>query len=464
MHGSTSITPMPGSARRIANRTNRRCRVMIGVALISGSAWAQSANGAREHFANGLALVQRGDLDSAAEEFEEAYRISPNYLVLYNLGQAYVALGKPIEAVRAFENYLELGADRITAARREEIEDLVRLSNKRIGHVSFAVDPSGGEVFVDGRAVGKVPSSNPVALVVGTHGVTVAVPGYAPFAGSIEVLPQKTVTLEIRLQRAASTAPAKLGQLVMACSLLDTHLTLDGGVEQFGCSEPLLLTLGHHTVTCQRVGYAAQTADVDIADGTVSHAACDLVALTQLSQTQAAFLTLRIDQPGADVRIDGRSGHAALRLPVGPHRVQVHRSGFEDWQQIIAIRAGFPDITDVHLRITAEHAAELRDATSSRRTWSYVIGGVGLSLIAASAITYAENGSRYASWKKDSDAFSSDIQNQHWSPTLNTQANELQSRAASIQARDDLAVGGATAGVVALGYAIVSWASASSSY
>jgi hypothetical protein len=430
---------------------------LVGIALISSPAVAQSAPSAREHFAHGIELVQSGDLDSGTAEFEEAYRISPNYLVLYNLGQAYVALGKPVEAVRAFTEYLELGGTKVPKARRQEVEDLVRLSSKRIGSASLSVEPSGGEVFVDGRSLGEAPLGEPVALIVGTHSVSVAAAGYEPFITSMEILPGKTTALAIHLRPETPPASPTIGQLVVTSAIPDARITLDGALVSIGAPDPLLLATGHHEIRCERDGYLTWSTSAEVSTQGVAHATCNLVPIANLSASQAGILVLAIDETRAEVRIDGRQTGTTVRLPHGSHTVSISRTGFKDWTHRVSVQPGFPLTLKVHLRPTPAHEAELSEAARSRRNWAYLIGGAGLSIVGASAVLYANNSSRYAAWERDDSALSSDIQNEHWNPTLSTRAGELQSRAVSIQERDDLALGLGVVGGALVGYAVVSW-------
>ena len=50
-----------------------------------------------------VGIASRGNYGQALEEFLAAYRISPHFAVLYNIGQAHIALGQPADAVAALE-------------------------------------------------------------------------------------------------------------------------------------------------------------------------------------------------------------------------------------------------------------------------------------------------------------------------------------------------------------------------
>src|SRR4051812_1535144 len=116
-----------------------RATHLLGLCAVAVSkiAFAQPTSDARRHFEHGLEFAERADFDSAAQEFEAAYKLRPNYAVLYNLGQAYSALGKPIEAARAFETYLRDGGNKLNPKRQAEVQELVARAHKRIGYVKL---------------------------------------------------------------------------------------------------------------------------------------------------------------------------------------------------------------------------------------------------------------------------------------------------------------------------------------
>jgi len=213
-------------------------------------------------------------------------------------------------------------------------------------------------------------------------------------------------------------------------------------------------------VTCERKGYIPFRTQLEIDQTRVTHMVCDLKVDPHLSPSDSGIVSLTIPGPRAEVWIDGRRSALTARLPEGPHRVDVRRAGFESWTRTIVARPGFPETVAVNLRATPEHALELQEAAKSRRTWAYVVGGTGLALLGSSVALYASNNQRYTSWQAERDALTRDIQNQRWSPTLSDRAQTLQTQAASIQSRDDLAIGGAILGGALLSYSIASWFSA----
>jgi hypothetical protein len=433
--------------------------------LVCSAASAQPTNSAREHFAHGVELAQRGDLDAAVASFEEAYRLSPHYAVLYNLGQAYAALGRPVEAVRAFETYLDQGGPKIALERQNEVRELILLSKKRIGYVTFEIAPPEAALAVDGRAIDAASLRVPTSLTFGVHGVTLTLPGFQPFVGSVNVESQQIFPLKIELERlpaagsVAALGRVSIGQVAVDSALPELTVLLDGAaVERVG-SDPFLVPSGVHRVRCERTGYQPVEVQLDVLEAKLARVACDLRPMSRLQPADAGFVSFSIDRPGAEVWIDGRRASTSARLPKGLHAVRIRHTGFVDWTRAVTIRPAFPETIAVRLEPTPEHALEIARATSKRRTQAYVIGGTGIALLGTSAALYATNNARYDNWAALRDQVSRDIQAGNYGPDLGARAADVRGTAVSIQRQDDAALGAAVVGGVLLGYAVISWLS-----
>lgn len=411
--------------------------------LLCGSAFAEPTSAAREHFAHGVEQAALGDFDSAAANFEEAYRLSPHYAVQYNLGEAYAALGKSVEAVRAFESYLEGGGRKISPQRQNDVRQLIQSSKKRIGSVVLALEPPEAKLFIDGRAIEVTSPRVPIDLSVGVHGVALTLTGYQAFVGSVTVESQKTVPFEARLER--TPAPALLGgiavgQIAVASALPELTVSLDGTTLAHVSRDPFLVPLGSHRIRCARVGYEAIDVRVEAREHAVERVNCDLTPLTKSPPSDTGLVSFEVEPLDAEISIDGRRASRSARLPRGLHAVRIRRWGFVDWTQTIAIRPSFPETIVVQLTPSPEHALEIAQAARKRRTLAYIVGGTGLALLGTSAVLYATNNQRYSNWAAQDDGSSPDVK-----------------AAISIQRQDDAAFATAVTGGVMLTYAVISW-------
>jgi hypothetical protein len=86
---------------------------------------AEPRASARAHFSLGVELASAGSYEAALAEFTEAYRIFPHFSVLYNIGQAELALDRPTLAVESWRRYLSEGGEQIEPARRAEVRESI---------------------------------------------------------------------------------------------------------------------------------------------------------------------------------------------------------------------------------------------------------------------------------------------------------------------------------------------------
>jgi tetratricopeptide (TPR) repeat protein len=88
---------------------------------------------ARQHYEIALKALDAGELRKAQTSFEAAYRESPHYLVLYNLGRVSFELGERERARAYFERYLEDGGDAISPDERKEVLALIAFMQSGAG-------------------------------------------------------------------------------------------------------------------------------------------------------------------------------------------------------------------------------------------------------------------------------------------------------------------------------------------
>jgi tetratricopeptide (TPR) repeat protein len=174
---------------------------------------------ARRHFDRGMELAGEGAYSEALVEFTRAHEISPHYAVLYNIGQAYVALGRPVEAVDALTRYLDQGGSEIPAERRKQVDAEILKQKARIAEVEVRTDVPGAVVSIDGKQIGRTPLAGPVRLAIGTHRIVAAVPGRPSVEQSVTVAGEERRRVELAIPAAAaapSLAPAAPAQAAPA--------------------------------------------------------------------------------------------------------------------------------------------------------------------------------------------------------------------------------------------------------
>jgi len=132
----------------------------------------EAAKEAEVHFRRGVELYKQGDSAGAIVEFHRAYELSPNYRVLYNVGQTYYQLQRYADAMKALRSFLSGGGSAIPAAKRAQVEADIRMLEAHVADVEVRVNADGAQIAVDDEAVGVSPLHDPVLVSIGRRKVS----------------------------------------------------------------------------------------------------------------------------------------------------------------------------------------------------------------------------------------------------------------------------------------------------
>lgn len=391
---------------------------------------------AREHFERGVAASHSGDLSGAAEHFEHALSQGKNPIVLYNLGQTYSSLGRPVQAERVLREYLEhdsaLPRD---AERRAEVEALLRFNEARVGELVVAADPPDAAFEIDGRALTS-DSAGILRLAAGVHVVVARRAGYHPTTASVEVKARERSEIRLVLPPKSEYAT---GLVRPTCRVPATKVLLDGvEVGAAAGASTLVVAAGAHVLQFERLGYRSSPHAIRVAGSAPLEVPCRLELDPALPANERAELSVVVNESAARITVNGEVLRSRF-VPPGPHLVEVRRAGFESWRKTIHAERGKSMVLLVSLQPTeARRSAEQGRA---RTLWGYAAGGAGALFAGLSATLFLINQDRYADWQRDERAFNDQLENGERSPSDAGRAARLHQRAADIQRLDDLAFG-----------------------
>lgn len=144
---------------------------------------------ARELFAHGLALEEKGDWAGALADFERVATVKATASVRFHLGLCLEHLGRGVDALDQFERAADMSAAAVD-------EDGTRLHQRAAAHVTalrkalpvvrLAVPPGAG-LSLDGRPISPSIASAGVRVDPGRHTITVTADGHAPEHRELEV-------------------------------------------------------------------------------------------------------------------------------------------------------------------------------------------------------------------------------------------------------------------------------------
>ena len=190
--------------------------VLLFVCVLQGAPGAARAESAtiddvatsHEHFNRGVEYVHDGDLKGALIEFKRAYAVSPNYRVLYNLGQVANALGRYTEAQDYFQRYLNDGQEEVSSERKRDVEAHLSKLAGRIATLVLSTNVPGAEIFVDDVSVGTSPLQGPVKVSSGTRTVAAVSSGRPRVSQVIDVAGGDTVALQLSFPQTEELSPS----------------------------------------------------------------------------------------------------------------------------------------------------------------------------------------------------------------------------------------------------------------
>jgi hypothetical protein len=219
---------------------------------------------AMARFDRGVLLYQGNDFSAALAEFEAAYRLSPRYPMLFNIGVTQKKLFRYGEAVRSLRRYLDEGGANVPPERRAQVEEELAQIRALVAEVTVRVEGAPADIDVDGRAMGKTPLDAPLLLAAGPHTVRAQRAGDEAAEKKIQVVSGEK--LEVALELHAAPKVPTTAHLTIATQPPGAELTIDG---RFAGKEPWTGTLdpGGHQVRASLKGYVDAKGEIVLSAG-----------------------------------------------------------------------------------------------------------------------------------------------------------------------------------------------------
>jgi tetratricopeptide (TPR) repeat protein len=186
------------------------CFVVVFLLLGLGQARAAEApseEAAMKHFARALELVDQSDFQGALQQFKDAYAAKPHFAVWYNIAQAHISLGQPLEAIEALLRCLREGQDQIPPEKRLQVEEQIKSLEAFLGELEVTTEPSGALLTVDGREIGRTPLSEPIRLVAGMHKIAASLDGRPTVERTVSMQRERRYQLYLQLPSPPPQAP-----------------------------------------------------------------------------------------------------------------------------------------------------------------------------------------------------------------------------------------------------------------
>jgi len=156
----------------------------------------------------GVRLLQKGDNRAALAKFNEAFALVQSPKIMFNMGKAYRALGNDVEALRAFDTFLD-EAPYAPKASRADAEHEVQALRPKLSYIEVETEDTGSTVRIDGREMGKAPLVRPVVVAPGSHEVKVEKTGMVAETRSVAPIAGQKLRVVVKLSPVPPPAPHK---------------------------------------------------------------------------------------------------------------------------------------------------------------------------------------------------------------------------------------------------------------
>ena len=248
-----------------------RFAVIASIALSSPLASAQSparangqaplaqalTGGAREAYASAQILSNNGDFSGALAKFGQAYDLSKDPRLLFNMAICERSLHAYARMQALLIRYeREAGA----ASDKAEVDSALAAIRNFVGTLMLTSNESGAVVTVDSDEVGSTPWSAPISLDLGKHTVSVSKPGFDTVTQAVTVAGGSESAIAITL-----VGQRHVAQLVVT-SDPDSTVSIDGAVAGKGRFDGPLPS-GVHDIRVAESGKLSFAGQVDLRDG-----------------------------------------------------------------------------------------------------------------------------------------------------------------------------------------------------
>ncbi len=233
------------------------------------------------------------------------------------------------------------------AAQTLEVELLPRWAE-----VTFASEPAGARVVLDGEALGTTPLT--AEVLEGGHDFALLLAGRKPHRGRLEVTAGEPRTLP-----AVALRPSD-GNLVLASEPAGATVAV-GGAYRGETPLDLYLEPGReHTVSVSKAGYESRAETLSLGAGETRELAVTL-------EPQEGEVQVSTWPPGAELLVGGEprgSANQTLRLKAVPQEIEVRHEGFVPHRQTVTPLPGVAQWIEVTLKPLAQARAEARAAAT----------------------------------------------------------------------------------------------------
>lgn len=293
---------------------------------------------AKKQWDAAVALAQRSQWDGARAAFLQAYELSKNPRVLFNVAISEKNLGRYAQSLSTFKQELQEGHGLLAPDEEEEINAAISGLQKYVMDLTIDVSEPGARIYVDDIEVGVSPLKTPITVAIGSHRVRATKAGAIDaqaYVDGKERSPHVSLKLESNVKTSRVT--------VRIAGPKSAVIKIDG--REVGSATPTMPYTGAIEVRAEPHEFVAEAADfVSARQSSLVREGEALNLVLQLSpEQQKGKLIVHADPVGASIEIDGKFvGTTSWEGPVniGSHQISVKKPKYYTWTYDVDVPKG----------------------------------------------------------------------------------------------------------------------------
>jgi hypothetical protein len=219
---------------------------------------AQSLQGeAKEAYSSAELLFKNGDLVAADSKYQQAYDLSKDPRLLFDMAIAEKSLHRYARMQEHLEGYVREEGSAISQEDQAAVSAALAAIHNLVGTVSIEVNVPGATVAVDSQNVGTSPLARPLTVDLGEHVIDVKSPDFEPISKKVAIEGGASTAMSFTLTRMMHT-----GQLSVVAEPGAT-IEVDGTSVASGRYDGRV-TAGTHEVRVTAPGRLAYVANVEL--------------------------------------------------------------------------------------------------------------------------------------------------------------------------------------------------------
>jgi hypothetical protein len=222
---------------------------------------AQSLSGpAREAYSSAQVLVNNGDYPGAYAKFGQAYELSREPRLLFNMAVCARNMHDYARMQGLLVRYQREAGSSMAADDKADVENALATIRTLVGAVKLSVSEAGAAVLVDGQQVGTTPLLDSIVLNLGKHTLSVSKGGFQSVEQALDIAGGSETPIALVLVAQRHVARLIVGSDESATVVIDGQTAAKGRFEG-------QLAPGRHEVQVTEPGKLPYKAQVDLRDG-----------------------------------------------------------------------------------------------------------------------------------------------------------------------------------------------------